>query len=104
MKIDCAQNDELATELAKFLQVRNYSIKQENELVVVNEKIQPSLLEEFLEETNRTRHKITLVEPDSFLIAIPVSMEEIGLDTCEFCGYTSHSDLVQVHRRTHQAL
>ncbi|MCV0391945.1 MAG: hypothetical protein K5790_01480 [Nitrosopumilus sp.] len=103
-KIDCAQNTELAKELIKFLWEKNCHVKQENELLIVDEKIPKSLLETFLEDTSRTRHKITLTEPDSFLISIPVSMEEIGLETCEFCGYTSHHDLVQVHRRTHQAL
>ncbi|AFS82607.1 hypothetical protein [Candidatus Nitrosopumilus sediminis] len=103
-KIDCAQNNELEKELTKFLQERNYSTKQENDLLIVNEKLPKSILDLFLQETNRARHKITLIEPDSFLLAIPVNMEEIGLETCEFCGYTSHHDLVSVHRRTHQAL
>ncbi len=103
-KIDCAQNIELEKELTKFLHERNYSTKQENELLIVNEKLSKSVLELFLQETHRTKHKIMLVEPDCFLLAIPVKMEDIGLETCEFCGYTSHPDLVSVHRRSHQAL
>ena len=103
-RIDCAQNNELAEELTKFLHQKNYTPVQGNELLTVDEKLPKSILESFLEETNRSKHKITLVEPDSFLIAIPVSMEEIGLESCEFCGYTSHHNLVEVHRRTHQGL
>lgn len=103
-KIDCAQNNKLADELISFLQSNNYSITQENDLLIINEQIQKSTLESFLKQTDRTKHKITLLEPDSYLIAIPVSAEEIGLETCEFCGYTSHHELVKVHRRSHQAL
>ena len=103
-RIDCAQNSELAEELTEFLRQRNYTPVQENELLSVDEKLPKSLLESFLEETNRTKHKITLVEHGFFLIAIPVSMENIGLESCEFCGYTSHHSLVEVHRRTHQGL
>ncbi len=103
-KIDCAQNTELAEEIAEFLQEKNFSITCENDLLITNARLSKSLLELFLEKTDRTRHKITLVEPDTFLIAIPVKMEEIGLESCEFCGYTSHHDLVEVHRRTHQGL
>ena len=103
-RIDCAQNNELAEELTKFLHQRNYTTVQENKLLTVGEKLPKSLLELFLKETNRSKHRVTLVEPDSFLIAIPVNMEEIGLESCEFCGYTSHHSLVEVHRRTHQGL
>lgn len=103
-RIDCAQNTELTQELIEFLKENNCSVTKENELLIVNENFSKSLLESFLEKTSRTRHKITLIEPDSYLIAIPVQMEDIGLESCEFCGYTSQSELVQVHRRTHQAL
>ena len=103
-RIDCAQNSELAEELTKFLRQRNYAPVQENELLTMDKKLQKSVLESFLEETNRSKHRVTIVEPGSFLIAIPVSMEEIGLESCEFCGYTSHHSLVEVYRRTHQGL
>ena len=103
-RIDCALNTELAQELIEFLKEKNCSVTKQNELLIINENLSRSLLELFLEKTNRIRHKITLVEPDSYLIAIPVKIEDIGLESCEFCGYTSHSDLVQVHRKSHQAL
>ena len=102
-RIDCAQNTALAQKLIEFLKEKNCSVTKENELLMVSGNFSKSLLESFLEKTNRIRHKITLVEHDSYLIAIPVNMEDIGLESCEFCGYTSHSELVQVHR-SHQAL
>ena len=103
-KIDYAQNGELANELIKFLQESNHSVTKENDLLIVNSSIQKPLLESFLKQTGRSKHAITLLEPDSYLIAIPVSAQEIGLESCEFCGYTSHTELVNVHRKTHQAL
>ena len=103
-KIDYAQNKELADELIKFLHEVNYSVTRENDLLIVNQQLSQSILESFLKTTGRAKHKITLLEPDSYLISIPVSAEAIGLESCEFCGYTSQSELVKVHRRTHQAL
>jgi len=102
--IDYAQNNELGDELICFLKENNYSVTQEDDLLIVNESIQKSTLESFLKQTGRIKHKITLLESDSYLIAIPVSAEEIGLETCEFCGYTSQSELVNVHRKSHYAL
>jgi len=63
-----------------------------------------SVLESFLKKTDRDRHKITSIDSDSYLIAIPIGIEEIGLATCEFCGYTAYRELVEVHRRSHQGL
>ena len=104
IEIDYAQNNELADELIKFLNENDYSTIKENDLLIVNKSLSKSLLESFLKKTGRSKHKITLLKPNSFLIAIPVSVTEIGLESCEFCGYTSHRELVNVHRRTHQAL
>ena len=32
------------------------------------------------------------------------ALEEIGLKTCEFCGYTAHSEMVGVCRKTYQSI
>jgi len=87
-EIDCAQNNELADELTTFLRNESYSVTQENDLVTVNEKLS----------------KITPIDSDSYLIAIPIGIEDIGLESCEFCGYTAYRELVEIHRRSHQAL
>ena len=103
-KIDYVQDNELADELIKFLQENNCSVTRDNDLLIVDESILKPILELFLKQTGRTKHKITFLEPDSYMVSIPVSAEEIGLETCEFCGYTSHTELVKIHRKTHQAL
>jgi len=101
-KIDCAQNDKLAEELTTFLRNENYSVTQENDLVTVDKKLSKSILELFLKKTDRLRHKITPIDSDSYVIAIPLDLEDIGLESCEFCGYTGYRELVEIHRRSHQ--
>ena len=103
-KVDCAGNNELAEELTIFLQNESYSVTHENDLVTVDEKLSKSILESFLKKTDRDRHKITLIDSDSYVIAIPLDLEDIGLESCEFCVYTAHRELVEIHRRSHQAL
>ena len=104
MKIDCAKNSDLAEELVGFLQEKEYSVSQEEGLVTTREKIPLDILELFLNKTDRSKHKITFVDSDTYLIAIPMDLEDIGLESCEFCGYLSHPEEVEIHRRSHQAL
>ena len=103
-EINCAQNNELAEELTIFLRNESYSVTQENDHVTVDEKLSKSILESFLKKTDRLGHKITPIDSDSYVIAIPVDIEDIGLESCEFCGYTAHRELVEIHRRSHQAI
>ncbi len=103
-EIDCVRNNTLAEELTEFLQGKKYSVTQDNDLVSVDDKLSMSVLEMFLKNTDRIKHKITLIDSDSYVIAIPVDIEDIGLASCEFCGYTGHRELVEIHRRSHQAL
>jgi len=55
-------------------------------------------------KTDRIKPKITPIDSDSYVIAIHVDLEDIGLVSCEFCGYTVHRELVEIHRQTHQGL
>ena len=104
MIIDYAQNNILAKEVISFLQEKGISARLAEDLAVSEKKISKNILELFLKETDRSKHKITPVDSDTFVIAIPKSLEDIGLESCEFCGCTSHRDLVEVRRRTHQGL
>jgi len=104
MEIDCAQNSDLADDLVSFLQEKGYSTSQEEGLVTTNEKIPHNILELFLDKTDRSKHKITFIDSDTCLIAIPMDLEDIGLESCEFCGYTAYRELVEIHRRSHQGL
>ena len=102
--IDCVGNEKLQEELTVFLRNEGYSVTHENSLVVVEKKLSKSEIDSFLKKTDRLKHKTTFVDADSYVIAIPVAIKDIGLDSCEFCGYTGYTELIEVHRRTHQAL
>ncbi len=104
MKIACAENNDLAEELVSFLQEKGNSVSQKDSLVTTREKIPLGILELFLNKTDRNKHKITFVDKDIYLIAIPMDLEDIGLKSCEFCGYLAHPEDIEVHRRSHQAL
>ncbi len=102
--IDCAGNEKLLEELTIFLRNEGYSVTRKNSFVVVEKKLSKSEIDSFLKKTDRPKHKTTFVDADSYVIAIPVEIKDIGLDSCEFCGYTGYAELIEVHRRTHQAL
>lgn len=104
MIIDCVQNNNLAKELVSFLLQKGISAKLSDDLVVSDKKVSKNILELFLRETDRSKHKVTPFDSDTFVLAIPKDLEDIGLESCEFCGYTSHHELVEIHRRTHQGL
>ncbi len=104
MIVDCAQNRVLAKELISFLSDKGISAKLTDDLVIFDKKISKNILELFLKETDRSKHKAIPFDSDTFVLTIPKDLEDIGLESCEFCGYTSHHDLVEVHRRTHQGL
>jgi hypothetical protein len=100
--VDCAQNLDLAKDLSKFLSDMGFSVKLSKDLVVSERKISQNILQLFLIETTRSKHKVIPFDSDSFVLAIPKTLEDIGLESCEFCGYTAHNELVAVHRRSHQ--
>jgi len=104
MIVDCAQNNILAKELISFLLQKGIPARLADDLVIVDQKISKNILELFLKETARTKHEVIPFDSDTFVLAIPKDLEDIGLESCEFCGYTSHHDLVEIHRRTHQGL
>ena len=104
MKIDCAKNIDLAEELVSFLQENGNSASQKGGLVTTRKKIPREVFELFLKKTDRSKHKITLVDTDILIIALPMDLEDIGLNSCEFCGYLAHPEDMVVHRRSHQAL
>lgn len=104
MIVDCANNSNLAKELVVFLAEKGLTVTKSNDQVITEKKLSKTILEMFLKETGRSKHKVIPIDSDSFVIAIPKTLDDIGLDSCEFCGYIAHRELVYVHRRTHQGL
>ena len=104
MIIDCAHNGFLSQELVSYLSEKEIPTRLTKDLVITDKKISTNILELFLKETGRSKHKIIPYDSDTMVIAIPKSLEDVGLESCEFCGYTGYAELVEVHRRTHQGI
>ena len=102
--IDCVGDEKLQKELMEFLRKEGYSVNSENTLVIIEEKISESVIDLFLKNSNNPKHKTTFVDADSYVIAIPVEIKDLGLDSCEFCGYTGYTEMIEIHRRSHQAI
>ena len=102
MIIDCNKNKELASELSDSL--AQYKTVQEDDKIVITDEITSDIIESHLKKINRPKHRVFLVEQEKFLIAIPQDLHDIGMDSCEFCGYVDYTDLVGLHRKSHQAL
>lgn len=104
MIIDCANNPELAKELIAYLKEKNIQAYIQDGTVMTAQDLKLENLEMFLKHTDRHKHKAQLIDKMRFLISIPSNLEDLGLESCEFCGYIEHSEEIQVHRRSHQAL
>ncbi len=104
MIIDCANNPELAKELMAYLKEKNIQAYMQDGMVMTAQDLKLENLEMFLKHTDRHKHKAQLIDKMRFLISIPSNLEDLGLESCEFCGYIGHSVEIEVHRRSHQAL
>lgn len=104
MIIDCANNPELANELLVYLKEKNIQAYIQNGTIMTAQELKLENLEIFLKHTGRHKHKAQLIDKMTFLLSIPSNLDDLGLVSCEFCGYLGHSEDVDVHRRSHQAL
>ena len=70
---------------------------------MTSQKIPKSVMERFL-KGKKPKYKISLIETNSVLIAITVDLQDIGLESCEFCRHVDHRESVNIHRRTHHGI
>jgi len=100
--IDCANDSEIAVELANYLRSHGLDAKSEEALVIVNEEIVEQILKLFLKETNRLGYNIRRMDSTNLLLAKEVPIEEFGFLRCEMCGYVvSNEEELLTHRRAH---
>jgi hypothetical protein len=104
MIIDCAKNGTLAKEIIDYLRLHEYEVHNVGNEIITVDKSARTILNSFLQETGRYKHKVIQCDSETVLIAIPTDLQDIGLESCEFCGYIDHPEGLEVHRRTHQAL
>ena|SRR5437899_442118 len=100
--IDCAYDDKIAQELENYLKELGLSAKTEESTVIVNDIDIERILGYFLKETNRTEYSARKIDSSNFILAKEVTVEDLGLQRCEMCGYVvSSEEELLVHRRTH---
>ena len=100
--IDCANDSEIAADLANYLKHHNFEAKTEKSLVMVNEANVEQTLESFLAETKRLGYKVRKIDPSNLLLAKEVPIEDFGFFRCEMCGYVvSNEEELLTHRRSH---
>jgi hypothetical protein len=100
MTIDCAFDEQIANKLTIYLN-QKYNAKQDQSLVLVDDKISKKVLEEFIRDFNKDGYSITNVNPDTFVIAKNMSMEGMGLIKCSFCGYVGTKEDTKIHQKNH---
>jgi hypothetical protein len=99
--IDCAGDNEIALELENYLKNRGFQAKAEESLVYADKNVD-KILTLFLKETNRKEYKITKIDSANLLLAREIPLEDLGLLSCEICGYVlSNEDELMNHRRAH---
>jgi len=100
--IDCANDIEIAAELANYLKSHHFEAKTEESSVIVNGENIEQILESFLAETKRQGYKVRKIDPANFLLAKEVPIEDFGFLRCEMCGYVvSNEEELLTHRRAH---
>jgi hypothetical protein len=100
--IDCANDNEIASELANYLKGHHFEAKTENSSVIVKEENVEQILESFLVETKRLDYKVRKIDPANLLLAKEVPIEDFGFLRCEMCGYVvSNEEELLTHRRAH---
>lgn len=100
--IDCANDSQIATELANYLKGHHFEAKTEKSFVMVNEANVEQILESFLVETKRLGYKVRKIDPANFLLAKEIPIEDFGFLRCEMCGYVvSSEEELLIHRRAH---
>lgn len=99
--IDCASDEEIASEIVKYAISLGYNVKQENSYVIINEKNVKNILKSFIKHTDKSDYDILQADPETFVLAKLTSIKNFGLSTCEICGYVATDEELFAHRRAH---
>lgn len=99
--IDCANDEEMATELENYLSRQGYGTKIDGSIVISNDKIIKKNLQSFIENTQKAGYEILQADSETFVIAKLVSIEDFELSRCEMCGFVASEAELFAHRRAH---
>ena len=101
--VDCAHDDDLASELVVYLTKHEFDVKlNDKSIVTIQNKNIKNILEIFLKETKRDDYTILESDVDVFVISKPISIDQMGFFSCEFCSKAfSDKEKLDAHRVVH---
>ncbi|WP_420545780.1 hypothetical protein [Nitrosopumilus sp.] len=101
--VDCAHDDDLASELVVYLTRQNYVAKlSDNSIITMQNKNTKTILEAFLKDTKRDNYTILESDVDVFVISKPMPIDKMGFFSCEFCSKVfSDMEKLDAHKVVH---
>ncbi len=100
--VDCAGDNDVALELENYLKGLGINAQAEESFVNVDKEKISNTLDLFLKETGRTNYKIRKIDSANFLLSKEAQIEDLGLLSCEICGYVLSNEYeLMNHRRAH---
>lgn len=100
--VDCANDEEIATNLKEYLSTRGYEARKDDSLVIIKDgKDIKENLDSFIKDTNKIGYKMLQSDSETFVLAKVVQIEDFGLPRCEICGYAASEEELFAHRRAH---
>ncbi len=102
--IDCAFDEKLADELAKYLTNHAFSVNLEKDGIITSDdkKLTKDDLELFLKMTGKIKElQLISAESNTVIIATKVMIEHFDLARCSVCGFVAYPEDLFAHERAH---
>ena len=99
--IDCASDEEIASDLVKYVISLGHDARQDNSYVIINEKNVKNILKSFIKHTGKSDYDMLQADSETIVLAKLTSIRNFGLSTCEICGYVATDEELFAHRRAH---
>ena len=99
--VDCAGDEEIAKALTKYATNQRYDARQDDAMVIINEKNVKNILESFIKDAGKSGYDILQADSETLVLAQIKSIEDFGLMECDICGYVATDAELFAHRRAH---
>ena len=101
--IDCAHDDDLASELVVYLTKHGHDTKlSDSSIIIIQNKNTKNILKTFLKDTERQDYIILESDVNVFVISKPMSIDKMGFFSCEFCSKAfSDKEKLDTHKVVH---
>lgn len=99
--VDCAGDEEIATDLAEYAVSLGHDAKQDDSYVIINEKNVQNILKSFIKHAGKSEYEILQADSETIVLAKVMPIRNFGLATCEICGYVATDEELFAHRRAH---